>query len=95
MFLNGVRLNPKLLTIGEYVKLHQSTLRKVDMSLKHCIDLTSDGNTLRNQRTINANLWWLFRLTMEKIPKRTFVGITELDRYYTVASIAALIFYLF
>ena len=47
-FLNG-EAESKAFDNGEYVKLHQSTLRKVDV-LSHIIDLTSDNTLKTNAR---------------------------------------------
>ena len=89
-FLNG-KAESKAFDNGEYVKLHQSTLRKVDV-LSHIIDLTSD-NTLKTNARLTEIYGDYFALATGKIREHwlfSLIGIIG-----AVASIAALVLYLF
>ena len=89
-FLNG-EAESKAFDNGEYVKLHQSTLRKVDV-LSHIIDLTSD-NTLKTNARLTEIYGGYFTFIMETLKEHwvcTLICIIG-----SVASIVALILYLF
>ena len=89
-FLNGED-ESKAFDNGEYVKLHQSTLRKVDI-LSNIVDRTSN-DTLETNARLTQIYGGYFALAMEKIKEHWLVRLICIIG--AVASIAALVLYLF